>query len=212
MMATGIFIVEDHDIFRDGLKTLLATVPDFEVVGEAANAEDALRLVPECRPDLVLMDIKMPGMSGIEATRQLVQTIPQMRVLILTMFDDDPSVFAAMQAGAHGYVLKGSKHSELLRAIQAVAEGEAVFSAGIATRMMQYFSRPMPGKGLIFEELTEREHDVLALVAQGFGNGEIARRLELRPKTVRNLVSIIVSKLQVLNRAEAAEQARDRGM
>lgn len=211
-MATRIFIVEDHDIFRDGLKTLLATVPEFEVVGEAANAEDALKLIPECKLDLVLMDIKMPGMSGIEATRHIVQNTPQVRVLILTMFDDDPSVFAAMQAGAHGYVLKGSKHSELLRAIQAVAEGEAIFSAGIATRMMQYFSRPTPGKGLIFEELTEREHDVLALVAQGFGNGEIARRLELRPKTVRNLVSIIVSKLQVLNRAEAAEQARDRGM
>ena len=211
-MATGIFIVEDHDIFRDGLKTLLATVPEFEVVGEASNAEDALRLVPECQPDLVLMDIKMACMSGIEATRQIVQTTPQVRVLILTMFDDDPSVFAAMQAGAHGYVLKGSKHSELLRAIQAVVEGEAIFSSGIAARMVQYFSRPMPGKGLIFEELTEREHEVLALVAQGFGNGEIARRLELRPKTVRNLVSIIVSKLQVLNRAEAAEQARDRGM
>jgi DNA-binding NarL/FixJ family response regulator len=211
-MATRIFIVEDHKVYRDGLRILLRTVPDFELVGEATNAEDALKLVPERRPDLVLMDIKMPGMSGIEATRQLVQTVPQVRVLILTMFDDDPSVFAAMQAGAQGYILKGAEHSDLLRAIEAAAAGEAIFSAGIATRMMQYFSGHGPGKGSVFEELTVREHEVLSLVAQGFGNGEIARRLELRPKTVRNLVSIIVSKLQVANRAEAAEQARDRGL
>lgn len=211
-MATRILIVEDHDIYRDGLKTLLSTVPEFEVVGEAASGEEALRLAPACRPDLVLMDIKMSVMSGIETTRQLVQIAPQVRVLMLTMFDDDPSIFAAMQAGAHGYLLKGAKHNELLRGIQTVAEGGAIFSADIATRMMHYFSRPLPGKGLIFEELTEREHEVLALLAQGFGNAEIARRLELRPKTVRNLVSLIVSKLQVHDRAEAAEQARERGM
>jgi DNA-binding NarL/FixJ family response regulator len=212
VLTTRIFIVEDHAIYRDGLTTLFSTAPYLEVVGEAASGEDALALIPEQQPHLVLMDLKLPGMSGTETTRQLVRLHPQLRVLILTMFDDDPSVFAAMQAGAHGYLLKGAKHSELLRATEAVAAGEAIFSADIAARMMQYFSSPAPGYGLVFAGLTEREHEVLALMAQGFGNAEIARRLALRPKTVRNYVSLIVSKLQVHNRAEAAEQARDRGM
>jgi DNA-binding NarL/FixJ family response regulator len=211
-VATRVFVVEDHEIYRDGLRTLLSTVPGLELVGEAADAEAALGPIAALKPDLVLMDIKMSGMSGVEATRKIVENAAQVRVLILTMFDDDASVFAAMQAGAHGYVLKGSAHGDLLRAIEAVAAGEAIFSAGIATRMMQYFSKPARAKGLIFEELTEREHEVLALLAQGFGNAEIARRLELRPKTVRNMVSLIVSKLQVRDRAEAAAQARDRGM
>ncbi len=211
-MSVRVFIVEDHGIYREGLKTLLATVPNFECVGEAATAEDALLLIPAGQPNLVLMDVNLPGMSGIEATRRIVEIDAKVRVLILTIFDDDPSVFAAMQAGARGYVLKGVKHSELLRAIQAVGAGEAIFSAAIAARMLRYFSRPLPGKGLIFKELTEREHEVLALLAQGFGNTEIARRLELRPKTVRNLISLIISKLQVANRAEAAAHARNRGM
>ncbi|CAA9576030.1 MAG: hypothetical protein AVDCRST_MAG86-2260 [uncultured Truepera sp.] len=211
-MATGIVIVEDHEIYRDGLKTLFATVPEVELLGEAANAEDALELIRERHPNLVLMDVKLPGMSGIEATRKIVEADPEARVLILTMFDDDPSVFAAMQAGARGYTLKDAKHDELLRAIRAVAEGEAVFSARIATRMMHYFARPVPGRGRVFSELTEREHEVLALIAQRLSTGEIARQLEVHPKTVRNHTSSIVSKLQVAGRAEAAEQARDRGM
>lgn len=211
-MTIGIVVVEDHEIYRDGLKTFLATVPEVALWGEAATAEDGLKLVQECRPNLVLMDVKLPGMSGIEATRKIVEANPETCVLILTMFDDDPSVFAAMQAGALGYVLKGARHDELLRAIRAVAEGEAIFSASIAARMMRYFARPVPGRGRVFSELTEREHEVLALLAQKLSTGEIARRLDVRPKTVRNHTSSIVSKLQVSSKAEAAEQAKDRGM
>lgn len=207
-----VFIVEDHVIFRDGLKTLLATTPEIEVVGEASSAEEAVARVGESRPDIVLMDVKLPGMSGIEATRHIVAADPSVHVLVITMFDDDPSVFAAMQAGARGYVLKGAAHEELLRAILAVADGEAIFSAAIAERMIHYFSAQNPGRVALFKELTEREHEVLAHLAQGLSNREIARRLELRPKTVRNHVSNIVSKLQVENRAEAAKRARDRGM
>lgn len=207
-----VFIVEDHVIFRDGLKTLLATTPEIEVVGEASSAEEAVARVGESRPDIVLMDVKLPGMSGIEATRHIVAADPSVHVLVITMFDDDPSVFAAMQAGARGYVLKGAAHEELLRAILAVADGEAIFSAAIAERMIHYFSAQNPGRVALFKELTEREHEVLAHLAQGLSNSEIARRLELRPKTVRNHVSNIVSKLQVENRAEAAKRARDRGM
>lgn len=207
-----VFIVEDHVIFRDGLKTLLATTPEIEVVGEASSAEEAVARVGESRPDIVLMDVKLPGMSGIEATRHIVAADPSVHVLVITMFDDAPSVFAAMQAGARGYVLKGAAHEELLRAILAVADGEAIFSAAIAERMIHYFSAQNPGRVALFKELTEREHEVLAHLAQGLSNSEIARRLELRPKTVRNHVSNIVSKLQVENRAEAAKRARDRGM
>ena len=211
-MAIGIIIVEDHEIYRYGLKTLLATHSEVALLGEAATAEEALELVRYHRPDLVLMDVRLPGMSGIEATKKIVEVSPETRVLILTMFDDDPSVFAAMQAGARGYMLKGAKHGELLRAIEAVAGGEALFSASIAERMMQYFAKPVPGRGRVFSELTEREHEVLALLVQSLSTGEIARRLEVRPKTVRNYISNIVSKLQVSGRMEAVEQARHRGM
>lgn len=211
-MKIGVVIVEDHEVYRGGLKALLATVLEVTLLGEAATAEDVLELVREHRPNLVIMDVRLPGMSGIEATQRVVEISPETHVLILTMFDDDPSVFAAIQAGARGYVLKGAKHDELLRAVQAVAEGEAIFSASIAARMMSYFARPVPGRGRLFSELTEREHEVLALIAQKMSTGEIARRLDVRPKTVRNHTSSIVSKLQVSGRTEAAEQARDRGM
>lgn len=211
-MKIGVVIVEDHEIYRGGLKTFFATVPEVALLGEAATAEDALELIPKCRPNLVLMDVRLPGMSGIEATQKIAEASPETHVLILSMFDDDPSVFAAMQAGARGYVLKGAKHGELLRAVQAVAGGEAIFSASIATRMIRYFTKPVPGRGRVFSELTEREHEVLALIAQKMSTGEIARRLDVRPKTVRNHTSSIVAKLQVSGRAEAAEQARDRGM
>lgn len=204
--------VDDHVIFRDGLRLLLPTTPDFELAGEAESAEQAIPWARDHKPDLVLMDVKLPGLSGIEATRHIVAADPSVRVLVVTMFDDDPSVLAAMQAGALGYVLKGATHDELLRAMRAVTEGEAIFSAVIAARMMHYFSNRTPGRGAVFSELTEREHEVLALLAQGLSNSEIARRLELRPKTVRNHLSNIVSKLQVADKAEAAARARDRGM
>lgn len=211
-MATGVLVIEDHDLYRDGLRTLLGTDPELALLGEAGTAEDGLELFAHLRPDLVLMDLKLPGLGGVEATRRLLELDLEARVLVLTMFDDDASVFAAMQAGARGYVLKGAKREELLRAVHAVAAGEAVFSAPIAARMMRYFARPVPGWGHVFSELTEREHEVLALLAQRFSTGEIARRLTLRPKTVRNHISSIVAKLQVSSRAEAAERARDRGL
>lgn len=212
MMAIGIVIVEDHEIYRDGLKTLFATVPEIEVLGEATTAEEALKLIQERRPSLVIMDLKLPGMSGVEAIRCLFNTNPEIHVMVLTMFDDDPTVFAAMQAGARGYILKGSRHGELLRAIYAVAEGEAIFSASIATRMMTYFTRPSPQQKWVFRELTEREHEILELIAQRLTTTEIAKRLGIRSKTVRNHTSNIVSKLQVSSRAEAADQARARGL
>ena len=211
-MAIGIVIVEDHEIYRDGLKTFFATVPEIEVLGEATTAEEALKLVQDRHPNLVIMDLKLPGMSGIEAIRCLSNTDPEVHVMVLTMFDDDPTVFAAMQAGARGYVLKGARHDELLRAVYAVAEGEAIFSASIATRMMTYFSSPLPQQKRIFRELTEREHEILELIAHRLTTAEIAKRLGLRTKTVRNHTSNIVSKLQVSSRTEAAEQARDRGL
>lgn len=207
---TAVVMVEDHEIYRDGLRTLLATTPDLELVGEATSAEEGVRLIQELRPALVIMDLKLPGMSGIEAIRQLTETVPEVRVLVLTMFDDDPSVFAAIQAGARGYILKGARHGELLRALYAVAEGEAIFSASIAARMVTYFSTPPLGQ--IFAELTEREHEILELIAQRLSTTEIAAKLGLSSKTIRNYTSNIVSKLQVSSRAEAAEQARDRGL
>ena len=210
-MSVGVVIVEDHEVYRDGLRTLFATVPDVTVLGETDTAEAAPDLVLRCRPGVVLMDLKLPGKSGVEATRELVAADPSVRVLVLTMFDDDLSVFAALQAGARGYVLKGARRTELLRAVYAVAAGEAIFSANIAARLMTYFAAP-PRRGRVFAELTGREHEVLVLLARRLSTAEIARTLGLSPKTVRNHTSSIVAKLHVSSRAEAAERARDRGL
>src|SRR5690606_14025933 len=163
-------------------------------------------------PDLTVMDIQLPDLNGIEAVTRIRQAHPESRVLMLTMFDDDQSVFAAIKAGAIGYVLKGSSPEELLRSLGAVAAGEAIFSAAVAARMQRYFSAPDPSRATVFEELTPREHEVLSSVAQGLSNAEIARRLQLKPKTVRNHLSNIVSKLHVANRLEAAQRARERGL
>lgn len=210
-MTVGVVIVEDHEVYRDGLRTLFATVPDINVLGETDTAEEAPELVRRCRPTLVLMDLKLPGKSGVEATRELLAADPAARVLVLTMFDDDPSVFAAMQAGARGYVLKGARRADLLRAVYAVAAGEAIFSATIAARMAAYFAAP-PKRGRVFGELTAREHELLELLARRLSTLEIAQRLGLSAKTVRNHTSSIVSKLHVSSRAEAAARARDRGL
>lgn len=208
--AVGVVIVEDHELYRDGLRTLFAAEPDIEILGETDRAEEALGLIKRLRPALVLMDIRLPGKSGVEATRELLAADPAARVLVLTMFDDDASVFAAMQAGAHGYVLKGARRDDLLRAVRGVAAGEAVFGAGVAARLLAHF-RGAPERR-VFAELTGREHRVLELLARRLGTADIARALGLSPKTVRNHLSSIVAKLHVAGRAEAAEQARERGL
>lgn len=209
MTETRVLVVDDHPVFRVGLKVLLEAEPDIEVIGEAANGAEAVNLARSLRPDVVVMDIGMPGMTGTDATRQIVAARPETKVLIITMFDDD-SVFDAVKAGALGYLLKGSGPEDTLRAVRSVARGEAVFSPNTARRIASYFSRSTPSAP--FPELTEREREVLDCVARGLTNAAIADRLYLSPKTVRNHVSNVFSKMQVANRAEAIVKAREAGV
>ena len=210
---TRILIADDHDSFRSGLRAVLGTADDLVVVGEAASGSEAVSQVAALHPDVVLMDLTMPGMDGIEATRRIVDAAPHVAVLVLTMSDDDDSVFAAIQAGARGYLLKGAQRAELIRSVRAVAAGDAIFGPAVARRLMAYFSRPTPsGTEAAFPELTEREREILELVAQGRSNAEITAHLVLSPKTVRNHVSNIFSKLQVRDRAEAIVRAREAGL
>jgi DNA-binding NarL/FixJ family response regulator len=208
-----ILIADDSPLFRKGLHALLRSFADAELVGEATTGEEAIELSARFQPDVILMDLKMPDVNGIEATRRIVQTSPHIGVLVLTMFQDDDSVFSAMRAGARGYLLKGADQDEMLRAIRAVASGEAIFSRTIAQKLMHYFgsARP-PGAADILPELTDREREILALIAQGYKNPEIAEHLTLSPKTVRNHVSNIFSKLQVADRAQAILRAREVGL
>ncbi len=212
MEPTRILIADDHTLLRDGLRALLASIPDVEVLGEAATGKEALRLATELQPDVILMDIQMPDMNGIEATRQILRTSPHMGIIILTMFKDDDSVFAAMRAGARGYVLKGADQAVLLRAVRAVANGESLFSPEIATRLIQFFANLKPSAPELFPELTTREREILALIAEGAANTDIAEKLVLSMKTVRNHVSNIFNKLQVADRAQAAIRAREMGL
>lgn len=213
MDGIRILIADDHTLFRGGLKALLASLPDAEIVGEAADGEEAIALAAQLQPDVVLMDIQMPGVNGIEATRRILETSPHVGVLMLTMFEDDDSVFAAMRAGARGYILKGAGQADLTRAIQAVASGEALFAPGVAQRLLTYLGTPRSrSQERIFPELTEREREVLNLIAAGNNNATIASKLVLSPKTVRNHISNIFSKLQVADRAEAIIRAREAGM
>lgn len=206
-----VLIADDHPMFRRGLRSLLATQPDLTVVGEASSAEETLTVAAQETPDVIMMDLNMPG-GGLEATREVVRRMDTVRVLIVTMFKDDESVFTALRAGAKGYVLKDADEEELLRAIRAVGRGEAIFSSDIATRVLTYFSRPRTQLPSAFPDLTERELEVLKLIAEGRGNPEIARHLGLRLKTVANYASNIFSKLQVADRAEAAARAREAGL
>jgi DNA-binding NarL/FixJ family response regulator len=212
MEAIRVLIVDDHPMFRFGLKALIGTTADLTCVGEAADGSEAVALAASLQPDVVVMDVNLPGPNGLEATRRILQTSPHIAILIVTMFDDD-SVFAAMQAGARGYLLKGTEPEATLRAIRTVASGQAIFSAAVAQRVIAYFAgrRPSVAPGL-FPELTERERELLGLLAQGLTNSAIAERLALSPKTVRNHVSNIFSKLQVAGRTQAILRAKEAGL
>ncbi len=218
MSAIRILIADDHLVYREGIRAMLAPDAALTIVGEAGGGDEVVAKAAQLQPDVVLMDLKMPGLNGIEATRRILAASPQIRVLVVTMFDDDDSVFAAMRAGARGYLLKDADHEEMVRAIQAVYRGEAIFGPAVAARIMQYFSgfaaraQARPEAAGLLPELTERERQILALIAQGLSNGMIAARLSLSIKTVQNYVSSIFAKLEVEDRAQAMLRARDAGL
>jgi DNA-binding NarL/FixJ family response regulator len=208
-----VLVADDHDAFRSGLRALLATAPGISVVGEARDGLDAVALAAREQPDVVLMDVNMPGLDGLEATRRIVDGSPHVAVLVLTMHDDDDTVFDAVRAGARGYILKGARRTELLRAVRAVASGEAIFGPTVARRLVDYFARrPAAQAPTPFPELTDREREILELVAGGRSNAEITALLVVSPKTVRNHVSNIFAKLQVRDRADAIVRAREAGL
>jgi DNA-binding NarL/FixJ family response regulator len=208
-----ILVVDDHDEFREGLEAMLRSADGVEVVGTAADGARAVDLALGLQPDVVLMDLQMPRLNGVEATGRIVASSPHISVVVLSMMDDEDSVFAAVRAGARGYLLKGARRAEILRAIEAAGSGEVIFGPGIADRMMSYFRglRARPAAE-IFPDLTERERVVLGLIADGRDNGEIARELGLSVKTVRNHASNIFAKLQVAHRAQAIVRAREAGL
>jgi DNA-binding NarL/FixJ family response regulator len=212
MTPIRILIADDHPMFRFGLRALLATEADVEVLGEATTGQEAIDLAATLNPDLILMDINLPLLNGIEATRQILKQNPAIQILIVTMFEDD-TVFAVLQAGARGYLLKGAEGEETLRAIRAAANGESIFSPAVAQRLSHYFAHvASQTTKLPFPDLTLREYDILRLIAKGLTNAAIAERLSLSPKTIRNQVSTIFSKLQVTDRGEAIIKARDVGL
>jgi DNA-binding NarL/FixJ family response regulator len=206
-----IVVADDHSVVREGLRALLSAVEGYELVGTAATGAEAVKAAVTLRPDVLVMDIQMPDMTGIEATREIRRVAPTVAVLMLTMFDDDESVFAAMRAGALGYVLKGAAPESMIRAIAVVAGGEAIFGAGVATRALSYFNTSR-ADATVFPELTPREREVLTLIASGLSNAAIAGRLGLAANTVGNHISNIFAKLQVASRAEAIVRARSAGL
>lgn len=208
-----LMIADDHPMFRKGLRAMLESLPHFEVIAEAESGTSVVPLAQQHRPDVILMDVQMPGLDGIEASRQILHVAPQMGILILTMHQNDDLVFAAMRAGARGYLLKGAEQAEIVRAIETVSDGGAIFSPSIASRMAEYFRGVKSTRaGELLPALTDREIEVLDLIAQGQNNGEIAERLVLSNKTVRNHVSNILSKLQVTDRAHAIIRGREAGL
>jgi DNA-binding NarL/FixJ family response regulator len=209
-----VLVADDHPVFRRGMRAILGAESHTELVGEAKDGEEAVELALQLGPDVILMDLNMPKVTGIEATRRILEASPDSAILMLTMFEDDKSILAALRAGARGYVLKGADGAETLRAIHAVAEGHAIFGHAIARRMTEYFSIPgeNPGASSAFPNLTEREHEILSLMAGGYTNNAIASRLYLSPKTVRNYVSTIFTKLDVADRSQAIVRAREAGL
>ncbi|HSL30800.1 MAG TPA: response regulator transcription factor [Anaerolineales bacterium] len=215
-MPIKVLIADDHVFYREGVRAFLSNSPDIDVVGEAGNGDEAIAKGREVEPDVILMDLKMPGTNGIESTRRIHEMNPRIGVLVLTMFDDDDSVFAAMRAGARGYLLKDADKDEVIRAIIAVEKGEAIFSPAIAQRMIQYFSatpsaQSSKNRSDEFAELRERELEILDLIARGHNNLVIANKLSLSVKTVQNYVSSILTKLQAADRAQVIVRAREAG-
>jgi DNA-binding NarL/FixJ family response regulator len=206
-----VVIADDHPVVRDGLSALLASVPSVSVAGLAANGREAVQAAVTLRPEVMVMDVQMPELTGVEAAAEISRVAPDVAVLMLTMFDDDYSVLAAMRAGARGYVLKGAQQDEIVRAIRAVAAGEAIFGPGIARMVLGLVAAPAAGQEP-FGELTAREREVLDLIAAGARNAEIARRMSIAPKTVANHISAIFTKLQIADRSEAIILAREAGL
>ena len=208
-----IVVADDHPVVRDGLRALLTSIPDVELVGEATTGREAVRSAVTDRPDVIVMDLRMPDLDGVAATTEITRIAPAVAVLVLSMFEDDDSVFAAMRAGARGYLIKGASQEEISHAITTVAAGGAVFGPGVARRMLSYFAAPPAAvTEQPFPELTPREREVLDLIAAGLPNATIAIRLGLAAKTVGNHISTIFAKLQVATRAEAIVRARDAGL
>ncbi len=207
-----VLIADDHPLFRDGLTAMLSDGIETELVGAATSGPEAVDLARETQPDVVVMDLNMPGLNGIEATRRIVADSPHITVLVLTMFDDDDSIFSALRAGARGYLLKGADQEQIRSAIRAAANGEIIFGTELAARVLTYFTTGPSAPPPVFPQLTDREREVLDLVAQGRANPVIAAKLSLSQKTVRNHVSNILTKLQVADRAQAIVQARDAGL
>ena len=208
-----VLLADDHPVFRMGLKALLNSLSDMVVVGEASEGASAVLLATELAPDVVVMDLNMPGMNGVEATHRIVEGRPATAVLVLTLSEDDDSVFAAMRAGARGYLVKGSDTDEVIAAVVAVGRGEAIFGPSIAHRILSFLTRPLSAYDeQMFPELSQREREVLDLIAAGTNNADIAKRLFLSPKTVRNHVSSVFTKLQVADRAQAIVRARAAGL
>jgi DNA-binding NarL/FixJ family response regulator len=205
-----VVVADDHPIVREGLTALLDSVPGITVVGVAANGREAVREVTLTRPDVAVLDLRMPDLDGFGAIRQIARVAPEVAVLVLTMFEDDDSVFAAMRAGASGYLVKGAEQDRIVRAIRTVAAGEAVFGTGVAQRMLGYF-RTAPAADP-FPDLTSRERQILGLLAAGLTNAAIAQRLGVAPKTVANNISAIFTKLRVADRKQAIIRARDAGL
>lgn len=207
-----VVVADDHPLVRSGIRAVCAAVADIELVGDAADGQQAIDEVQRHRPDVVLMDLDMPNLRGVEATRRIVEDCPGTAVLVLTMFDDDDSVFAAIAAGAVGYLLKGSDGDDILAAIRAAATGQAVFGPGLAGRFRTWFNQSPPDPATAFPELTDRERDILDQLARGLTNAEIADQLHLSSKTVANNVSIILNKLHLTQRGQAIVRAREAGL
>lgn len=207
----SVLVADDHAVVRSGLRALFDTVDDIDVVGEAGNGQEAVDLVDELLPDVVLMDVQMPGLNGIEATRTITASHPSVAVVVLTMYEDGDTLFAALRAGARGYLLKGADQTDVLHCLRSVAAGHVTLGPGAAERVLEQFSTS-GSPPAVFPELTDRERSVLQLVADGQNNTAIGRRLGLAPKTVANHVSNILTKLQFADRAEAIVQARRAGL